>query len=439
MKKLITLIAFIFLFSTLSGQGNCLNFTASEDRVTLTSEIFGSSDFTLEIWFKSDNTTINGTMPRVFTWWGAPNSRLEGGDIDGDFILFTKTVSGTTEFIDTNVFIRDGEWHHFAITRQGNDYIIYIDGNLTNAFNKSIDLYNYFRIGNWNGTLILNSQWIGDLDELRLWNQARSQSDIQSTMNCELIGNEACLVGYWNFNQGTPAGDNTGLTTLTDLTSNGNDGTLYDFSLMGSTSNWITSGADISGVCSNVTCSILPVELIDFKGSAHKNNIQLEWITASEVNNLGFEIQKSTDLKNWDVLGFVEGKKNSNKLNNYAFTDQKPIPGVNYYRLRQIDLDEAFEFSDIVPVKFNDKIENINVFPNPSNGSVNLELNRPLNESVLIKIYNSNGMQVYHNTLHGQEILTIEEQIFERDGIYLISINHGSKVYHKKLVISGRR
>ncbi|MEM9544950.1 MAG: LamG domain-containing protein, partial [Bacteroidota bacterium] len=205
MKKLITLFTFMHLFMTLSAQGNCLNFTASLDRATLPSEISGDSDFTLEVWFRSDNTTLNGHMPRVFTWWGDPNSRLEGGDIDGEFVIYTKSVTGVNEFFNTNIFIRDGQWHHVAVSRQGNNYDVYIDGNLTNTFEKSIDLYNNFSIGNWNGTSIQNSQWIGDLDEIRLWDVVRSQSDIQATMNCELTGNETCLAGYWNFNQGTPA------------------------------------------------------------------------------------------------------------------------------------------------------------------------------------------------------------------------------------------
>ena len=147
MKKLITLFTFMHLFMTMSAQGNCLNFTSSLDRATLPSEISGDSDFTLEVWFRSDNITTNGHMPRVFTWWGDPNSRLEGGDIDGEFVIYTKSVTSEDEFFNTNVFIRDGEWHHVAVSRKGNLYDVYMDGNLTNSFNKSIDLYNYFRIG----------------------------------------------------------------------------------------------------------------------------------------------------------------------------------------------------------------------------------------------------------------------------------------------------
>ncbi|MEM9547089.1 MAG: LamG-like jellyroll fold domain-containing protein, partial [Bacteroidota bacterium] len=265
--------------------------------------------------------------------------------------IYTKSVTGVDEFFNTNIFIRDGQWHHVAVSRKGNNYDVYIDGNLTNTFEKSIDLYNNFSIGNWNGTSIQNSQWIGDLDEIRLWDVVRSQSDIQATMNCELTGNETCLAGYWNFNQGTPAGDNTGLTTLIDLTPNGNDGTLFDFTLADNTSNWVTSGADISGGCSNVMCSVLSVENIDFK----------------------------------------------------------------------------------------DKIENFKVYPNPSHGSVNLEIVNPMQESVLVQIYDSDGRQVYYNIIKDHQILTIEEQVFERNGIYLITVNRGSKVNHKKLVISGLR
>ena len=79
----------------------------------------------------------------------------------------------------------------------------------------------------------------GSVDELRIWNYALSQSEIQATMNTELAGNESGLVAYYNFNQGVASANNAGITTLTDKTSNGFNGTLNGFTLNGSTSNWV--------------------------------------------------------------------------------------------------------------------------------------------------------------------------------------------------------
>jgi hypothetical protein len=87
----------------------------------------------------------------------------------------------------------------------------------------------------------------GDIDEVRIWNVARSREQILSTMNESLTGNEPGLVAYYNFNEGVGGGNNTGVTTLPDLTRNGHDGQLNNFAGLdgslgdGFISNWVPS------------------------------------------------------------------------------------------------------------------------------------------------------------------------------------------------------
>jgi hypothetical protein len=88
---------------------------------------------------------------------------------------------------------------------------------------------------------LTNDFFNGTLDDVRIWTTARTAAEIVNNKNCELVGNESGLFGYYDFNQNTGGGSNAGATTLTDQTSNGNNGTLGNFALTGSTSNWLSN------------------------------------------------------------------------------------------------------------------------------------------------------------------------------------------------------
>lgn len=114
---------------------------------------------------------------------------------------------------------------------------------------------------------------------------------------------------------------------------------------------------------------IIPVELSGFKGSIFNAHSKLEWTTESEVQNQGFEIQRSLDGKAWSKIGFVTGSANSSQKINYEFLDRSASEGLNYYRLKQIDYDARFEFSKIVSLRHSDRY-GIDVYPNPTNDKV---------------------------------------------------------------------
>jgi hypothetical protein len=132
-----------------------------------------------------------------------------------------------------------------------------------------------------------------------------------------------------------------------------------------------TAGAN-GQVIVTVIAAPLPVELVSFKANAKDNRIILEWQTASEENNEGFEIQKSKDGIAWDILDFVEGKGTVSVLNTYTSTDRLPTQGSNYYRLKQFDFDGKFEYSKTVFVDFNRLNEVVVVFPNPAKNQLTI-------------------------------------------------------------------
>ncbi|SDE04211.1 Por secretion system C-terminal sorting domain-containing protein [Dyadobacter soli] len=113
--------------------------------------------------------------------------------------------------------------------------------------------------------------------------------------------------------------------------------------------------------------SVLPVKLVSFEGRLNAAGLaELHWKTAEEVNNLGFEIQKSLDGKSWELLGWVDGAVNSNAEKSYQFVDQG-FATTSYYRLRQVDMDDSYTYSKIVCViPEKESLDRFYVYPNPS-------------------------------------------------------------------------
>ncbi|MGK0387351.1 MAG: hypothetical protein ACI94Y_000077 [Maribacter sp.] len=115
----------------------------------------------------------------------------------------------------------------------------------------------------------------------------------------------------------------------------------------------------------------LPVELISFEGEVVSNDILLKWETASEINNMGFEVEHSMDGENWDNIGFVHGNRTTTELSQYSFIINNPTAKNNYFRLKQLDFDRVFEYSNVVNIILEIAPE-IGVFPNPTEGKITL-------------------------------------------------------------------
>lgn len=115
----------------------------------------------------------------------------------------------------------------------------------------------------------------------------------------------------------------------------------------------------------NVT---LPIELIGFSLNIVNDGIEINWATASEVNNKGVYVEKSTDGKEWASLGFIEGNIASTEVIEYSYKDTDPSLGRNYYRLKQVDLDGTFEYSPTLAALWRGGTKDIQlvIVPNPA-------------------------------------------------------------------------
>lgn len=109
----------------------------------------------------------------------------------------------------------------------------------------------------------------------------------------------------------------------------------------------------------------LPVELTYFRGQVFDNQVQLSWETAWERNAAHFDVQRSSDLKEFVTLKTLTATGNTRERSRYVFTDEMPLPGPIYYRLRQTDMDGKYEFSKIISVDFQTASPQIWVFGNP--------------------------------------------------------------------------
>ena len=142
--------------------------------------------------------------------------------------------------------------------------------------------------------------------------------------------------------------------------------------------------------------SVMPVELTSFAASTTTNGVDLTWSTATEVNNRGFEIQRSNDGVNFNTVGFAKGNGTTTEKQSYSYFDQNTVVGSFYYRLKQLDFDGSYEFSNTVMVDVAGPTEFklSQNYPNPFNPSTTLQFAIPENSHVVVKIFDMLGKEV---------------------------------------------
>ncbi|MEE9168870.1 MAG: FlgD immunoglobulin-like domain containing protein [bacterium] len=140
----------------------------------------------------------------------------------------------------------------------------------------------------------------------------------------------------------------------------------------------------------------VPVELASFLAQALANSVKLMWTTTSEINNFGFDIEKSPDPNNFFKIGFVAGVGTVSIPQSYFFIDAEVEPGTFYYRLKQIDTDGSFQHSEILQVDINAPkgFALYQNHPNPFNPETKIHFELPKASNVVLKIYNAIGQEI---------------------------------------------
>jgi hypothetical protein len=245
-----------------------LNFDGSNDYVSIPKSI--SSDFTIEYWMKTTQTGQTG--PQWYFGNGIVDAEVGGVTNDfGTALVGTKLAFGIGN-PDVSIFstsnVNTGNWTHVAATwkQTTGTMNLYINGVLESSGTSGTALRNSppdIKLGVL-GTLLryLNV----NIDDLRLWNTVRTACEINTYKNCEIPTNASGLIANYHFNQGYDANPNPGVTALNDISGNTNNGTLFNFALTGTGSNWVAPGGVVTGsttplpppvVGSSVTNSII--------------------------------------------------------------------------------------------------------------------------------------------------------------------------------------
>jgi hypothetical protein len=174
----------------------------------------------------------------------------------------------------------------------------------------------------------------------------------------------------------------------------------------------------------------LPVTLIQFSGIATQGDVQLGWSTATEINNQGFDVERSVDGRSFERVGFVKGAGNSSKLLNYGLTDNRAFAtaGSNslYYRLKQMDRDGYSTYSEVIQVaeKTNETL-NISLYPNPATEVVNVSALATTAGVLNITIMDIQGKVVAtfsKETNKGMNTITMDGSLLNGSGIYFVKV-----------------
>lgn len=455
MKTKLLYTAALAVISTISfGQQRALNFDGNDDFVSSSyGAITGNGARTIEAHVR---TTANcnpsaGGVQKVIVDYGT----FQTGQRFTMNLLWSNSirveiggmgVSGTTA-------VNDGNWHHVAVTYDPSaspNTRLYIDGVLETTgsltgvntgtglgitIGRRIDGVNFFD---------------GDIDEVRVWNTALSANDIQASANDEFCAVPNALKLYYRFNQGTAGGNNAGLTTVID-DGFGNNGTLNNFGLNGSGSNWVNGSSILNsgGVTSYDTLSGCNSVMLPSSGQtvtmsgAYADTLQtssgcdsiINYQVTITPNDTSVTVMDSvlTAASTADAWQWVDCSNGFTPINGATSSTFTATTNGSYAVIVTsgscTDTSACKTVSGIGQTEW-EPME-FSLYPNPTtDGTFTIDL--PNNGTYELKIFTSTGVQVYESQLAGTTKITLNQP----EGVYYVEITDEKKRGVRKVVLS---
>jgi hypothetical protein len=233
--------------------------------------------------------------------------------------------------------------------------------------------------------------------------------------------------GYWAsgfFSEG-------GSFRLVDVTT----GTSTEISAFGQFET--ITGFNVNGICATV-----PVELESFTAIVNNNNVLLQWSTATETNNSGFNIERKSSLSDWETIGFVTGFGTTTEPRSYSYNDAYLNAGSYVYRLKQVDYDGSFEYSDIVEVVTNSPVEYTldQNYPNPFNPATKIRFTISELRFAILKVYDVLGNEiailVNEELPAGEYEVEFDASLYNlSSGFYFVRMEAGSFTTTRKITL----
>ena len=455
--------------------GTAQNFSSQEKINISKDESFdwnSNESFSIEFWMKtnttpSDNEVIIGRKydpSTSYNWWVGINANAKA--------VFQLASSGENGAIigDKGQALNDGSWHLIAAVRDnvtGKNYLI-VDGVAVDSssvtYTKGFQGSNDINLGYLNFAPFY--YYSGSLDEVAFYRVALTASETQNQYNKGLKG-----LGYCQLTIAAPSnlkairynpdstkveiswkdnslnelgfvvqrklGDSASVSAYANIdTVTANTTTYIDTTVTDTTKytyRLYAYNADTVSVYSNIATytTPLPVELTSFSADAVNGKVMLSWVTATEINNSGFSIEKSSDNKKFEEISFIKGKGSTAEKSYYSYVDKSALSGKYYYRLKQIDLNGTYQYSKSVEIDLGlPKVYSLEQnYPNPFNPSTKLRFALPASAKVIIKIYNTLGQEVA-NILHNELNAGVHEIEFNgsnlSSGVYFYRLEaHG--------------
>ncbi|MBK9098051.1 MAG: T9SS type A sorting domain-containing protein [bacterium] len=328
-----------------------------------------------------NNWTIVG--PLGTTNWSANNSGSAGGTAPELRLTWTPSFTGVSKIRSVVIPLPDNQ-------------------SMTYSFNYYFDWY-----ANPSGTITVGVTYDGGATSTILYNQP------------DATGNIGPIVMSGNFT--TPASG--AANTQIEITYNG-----YSFNY---------DNVYWDNMCLEY---VVPVELAAFTVNALGADVELIWTTATETNNKGFEVERITSSGDFEMIGFVPGYGTTTEPKSYSYTDSKPGSGNYSYRLKQIDYDGSFSYSNVIEVEVTapSTFSLEQNYPNPFNPSTTIRFSIPVETDVRLNVYNTLGQEVAE-ILNGRLKEGYHEVDFDAvsltSGIYFYRLEADKFVDVKKMII----
>lgn len=235
----------------------------------------------------------------------------------------------------------------------------------------------------------------------------------------------------------TLLGTSAGTATISDPTSPTT--IINNFSVNGTyTVTWTDSigCSDTAQIFAFVACTPLPLDLLSFSAvKSGPHQVLLRWKTGSEHNTDRFFVEKSRNARTWNAIGTLKAAGTSMQEKVYSFYDEKSYDGINYYRVRMLDLDGSYKLSETKQVYFSDAANAVVVAPNPATAHTTLRFARPLCEALTVQVWNSMGRLVTSLVFPAGTQTYDLDLATQPKGVYLINMEGAGIREQVKLIL----